>query len=190
MLACAGEGGSGPDDPIVLDPGVTTPAVPAPDEQAVPTSALPADTGTRTLLPGFGEVVIEVRQTDGGVIEWCLLLAETNEQRRRGLMQVEDPELGGYDGMLFRFQQPVPNAAFWNRNVPVDLSIAYVGPEGDVFSIEEMAPCEDSDQCPTYPSGGDTSWAVEVPVAAGGVASLGLDRPGAVLVDTGRTCSA
>src|SRR6188474_3947705 len=103
LVACAGEGGSSPADPTLLDPGQTqgpvasgtdtasgTPTtvdrdgeedhIPAPDPGAVPTSAVPAATSTRTVLPGFGEVVVQVRRVDGQVVEWCLLLAETTEQ--------------------------------------------------------------------------------------------------------------
>ena len=58
--------------------------VAAPDPNAVPTSALPSASSTRTLLPGFGEVVVQVRRVDGEVVEWCLLLAETDGQTQRG----------------------------------------------------------------------------------------------------------
>jgi uncharacterized membrane protein (UPF0127 family) len=206
FVACAGEGGSAPDDPSLLPPGetqgsITTSsappttfdrdgrddAVPEPDPDAVPTSALPNATTTRMRLPGFGEVQVQVRLVDGQVVEWCLLLAETGEQRARGLMEVADPGLGGYDGMLFRFEAPL-SGAFYMRNTAQPLSIAFIGDDGSVGTILEMEPCEDRDGCPTYPSEEEFRWAVEVPVDAGGVAALGLDD-GAVLVDTGAVCS-
>jgi uncharacterized membrane protein (UPF0127 family) len=212
LVACAGEGGSAPEDPSLPPPGETqgavtsastTPAsasettsdpdgredaVPAPDPDAVPTSALPATTSTRMRLPGFGEVEVQVRRVDGQTVEWCLLLAETGEQRSRGLMEVADPALGGYDGMLFRFEE-AQSGAFYMRNTAQALSIAYVGDDGSVGTILEMEPCEDRDGCPTYESEDDFRWAVEVPVDAGGVDALGLEE-GAVLVDTGAVCSA
>jgi uncharacterized membrane protein (UPF0127 family) len=103
-------------------------------------------------------------------------------------MEVSDPALGGYDGMLFRFEEP-QSGAFYMRNTAQPLSIAYIGDDGSVGTILEMEPCEDRDGCPTYPSEDDFRWAVEVPVAAGGVAALGLEE-GAVLVDTGAVCTA
>ena len=163
-------------------------AIAEPDPDAVPTSALPASTTTRMRLPGFGEVQIQVRRIGGEVVEWCLLLAETDEQRSRGLMEVADPGLGGYDGMLFRFDAP-RSGAFYMRNTAQPLSIAYIGDDGSVGTILEMEPCEDRDGCPTYPSEDAFRWAVEVPVAAGGVRALGLED-GAVLVDTGAVCTA
>src|SRR5688500_18956785 len=114
LLACAGQAGSGPADPTPLDPGETqgpvtsapvegaTPTtqdgdgivpdhVEAPDPAGVPATAVPATGTTRTPLPGFGEVAVEVRRVDGEVLEWCLLLAETPAQTQRGLMEVTDP---------------------------------------------------------------------------------------------------
>lgn len=176
FVACAGEAGSGPADPTLLPPGVT---------QGPVTSAAP--TVERTPLPGFDEVAIEVTRVDGQVVSWCLLLADTPERRQRGLMTVTDPALGGYDGMLFRFDGPT-EVGFWMRNTPQPLSIAYVGEDGRLVSTAEMVPCEDSPDCPGYPAAGPYRWAVEVPVAAGGVAALGL-LDGAVLRDLGRPCS-
>ncbi len=136
-------------------------------------------------LAGFGEVAVEVRAA-GEAKLWCLLLAETDAQRQRGLMAVTDAGLGGYDGMLFRYDEPV-QVGFWNRNVPQPLSIAYLGDDGRIVSVEEMAPCADTADCPSYPPAGPFRWAVEVPVAAGGVTALGLAGD-ALLVDIGATC--
>lgn len=178
FVACAAESGSTPADPTLLPPRQT---------QGPVTSSTPGAEVPRTPLPGFGDVVIEVTRVDGQVVSWCLLLAATDEQRQRGLMEVTDPELGGYDGMLFRFDAST-EGSFWMRNTPQPLSIAYVADDGGLVSTAEMAPCEDSPDCPGYPADGAYRWAVEVPVAAGGVAALGLE-PGARLVDTGRACT-
>jgi uncharacterized membrane protein (UPF0127 family) len=177
LLACAGEAGSGPADPTLLPPGQT---------QGPVTTLPPGTTVTRTPLPGFDEVAIEVVRVDGQVVASCLLLADTEERRQRGLMAVTDPELGGYAGMLFRFDAPT-QVAFWMRNTPQPLSIGYVGDDGRLVSSTEMAPCEDSPDCPAYPPAGAYRWAVEVPIAAGGIASLGLE-PGAVFRDLAGPC--
>lgn len=210
FVACAGEGGSAPADPTQLPPGetqgpVTSAAggaatattadldgredtVPTPDPAGVPTSAVPSVSSTRTALSGFGEVVIQVQRVDGQVVEWCLLLAETDAQRSRGLMEVADPTLGGYDGMLFRFDAAA-TVGFYMRNTAQPISIAYLGDAGGLVSVAEMTPCEDVDGCPTYPAEGLVRWAVEVPSAAGGVAALGIE-PESVVVDTRRICAA
>jgi uncharacterized membrane protein (UPF0127 family) len=185
LVACAGESGSRPADPTLLPSGVTQGPVTTAAPGGVTTSGDGATTVERTPLPGFDDVVVEVHRTDGQVVSWCLLLAATSAQRERGLMEVTDPTLGGYDGMLFRFDTDT-NASFWMRNTPQPLSIAYVAADGSTVSSTEMAPCEDSPDCPPYPSGGAYRWAVEVPVDAGGVARLGL--PEGRLVDTGNPC--
>jgi uncharacterized membrane protein (UPF0127 family) len=167
VVACAEEAGNGPADPTLLPPGVTT--------------------TERTPLPGFGEVAIQVTKVDGEVVSWCLLLADTEELRQRGLMTVTDPTLGGYDGMLFRFDAPSVGG-FWMRNTPQPLSLAYLGDDGGLVSTAEMAPCEDSPDCPNYAPSGPYVRSIEVPQSQGGVAALGIE-PGAVVADLGRPCS-
>jgi uncharacterized membrane protein (UPF0127 family) len=157
-----------------------------PPVDGVPVTAVPATGTTRTPLPGFGEVEVEVQRVDGEVVSWCLLLAETSAQTRRGLMEVTDPGLGGYDGMLFRFEAE-HDGGFYMRNTPQPLSIVYLDEDGDVVSITRMEPCPDEPGCPTYPAEGPFRRTIEVPVEAGGVEGLGI-VPGAVVADTGRTC--
>jgi uncharacterized membrane protein (UPF0127 family) len=176
---------SAPPTSVDVD-GVEPDHVEPPDPAAVPVSAVPTST-TRTALPGFGEVVIEVHRTDGRIVEWCLLLAELSEQTQRGLMEVTDPDLGGYDGMLFRFDGE-HTGGFYMRNTPLPLEVTYLASDGSIVSIVRMEPCADQDGCPTYEAGGPFERTIEVPVAAGGAASLGLE-PGATVVDTGRTCA-
>jgi uncharacterized membrane protein (UPF0127 family) len=102
-------------------------------------------------------------------------------------MEVTDPALGGYDGMLFRFDEP-SQGGFWMRNTPQPLSIAYIAADGTLVQALEMTPCEDSPNCPSYPPSGPYQWTIEVPSARGGVAALGVE-PGAVMVDTRQPCS-
>lgn len=214
LVACAGESGGVPADPTVLDLGetqgtLTVPggggggaavpttvdldgrepdAIEPPDPAQVPATAVPTPAPDRTPLPGFGEVLAQVRTVDGRTLEWCLLLAETTAQAQRGLMEVTDPELGGYDGMLFRFPSEV-TGGFYMRNTAQPLSIVYLDADGGVVSIAEMVPCEDVEGCPSYPADGPFQRTIEVPSAAGGVAALGIE-PGAVVVDTGQVCPA
>lgn len=112
----------------------------------------------------FGEVAVEV---DGDPA--CLLLAETPEQRARGLMEVTDLE--GYPGMLFAYAADT-EGGFWMRNTPTPLSIAYLDAEGRIVSTADMEPCEDSPDCPGYPPDGPYRMTVEVP--QGDLDDLGL----------------
>lgn len=112
----------------------------------------------------FGEVLVTV-----GGEQRCLLLAQTPEQRARGLMEVTD--LGGYPGMAFAFPADT-DVGFWMRNTPTPLSIAYLDASGAIVSTADMAPCDDVPTCPTYPAAGPYRWAVEVP--QGNLDDLGL----------------
>jgi uncharacterized membrane protein (UPF0127 family) len=190
--ACVSESADGPADPELLPPGETSAtsegtedAVPPPPADGVPATAVPA-AGSRSALAGYGEVLVEVERADGSVVQWCLLLAETPAQRQRGLMAVTDPALGGYDGMLFRFEAP-NEGAFYMRNTPQPLSIAYLDGAGATVSVQEMAPCADETGCPSYPAGAPYQRTVEVPVSNGGVAALGIDDDSR-LEDLGTRC--
>lgn len=141
------------------------------------------DRGATTVTPtGFGSTLLRVLPA---ALEWCVWLADSPEDRQRGLMEVTD--LGdGKAGMLFAFDAPT-TGRFWMRNTPMPLSIAFLDDGGSVVSTADMAPCGDRDDCPTYGATGSYSWALEVP--RGGLARLGLLDDGArVDVDPRRRC--
>ena len=119
-------------------------------------------TSTSTPLRGFGVVAVSVTTEDGRICELCLLSATTSEQRERGLMEVTDEDLGGFDGMLFEYPEEV-DGAFWMRNTPMPLSIAYFDDEGELVSTSDMQPCANSTDCPSYPADGAFKYAIEVP---------------------------
>jgi uncharacterized membrane protein (UPF0127 family) len=139
--------------------------------------------GSAAGIDGFDTVRVLVR-TPEGELQWCMLLAATEAQRERGLMEVTEPGLNGYDGMLFRFPAD-QTGAFWMRNTPMPLSIAYLDGDGALVSSTDMAPCEDSPDCPPYPADGPFRLAVET--AQGGLDELGIGT-GATVVDTEASC--
>lgn len=147
-----------------------------------PTAAPPA--AGRDPLPGFGEIALAVMGRSGGTDEYCVLLAATDDQRRRGLMEVTDPELGGYDGMLFDYGE-AHEGAFWMRNTPQPLSIAFADVDGEVFETFDMEPCQDSPDCPSYPASAEFRYALEVP--RGRLDDLGVEV-GSTL-DPGGACA-
>jgi uncharacterized membrane protein (UPF0127 family) len=165
LLAFLVLGANRPDDPSLLDDGSGTGA--------------PASSG-RAPLEGFGEISGTVSSADGDEQSVCLLLAETDAQRERGLMEVTDPTLGGYDGMAFVFGEDT-STSFYMRNTPMPLSIAFLAADGQLVSAVDMSPCADVSSCPLYPAGGPYRYAIEVPrgrlpdlgIVAGARVSLG-----------------
>ena len=154
--ACVAEGANGPADPTLVDAGI----------------------------PGFGEVAFTVQPQGAppSTAELCALLAATQQQRARGLMEVTD--LKGYAGMVFRFPEDTASG-FYMRNTPMPLSIAWFAADGSFVSSADMAPCEDREGCPTYSPTARYRFALEVP--QGGLAALGIG-PGSVL-QLGGACS-
>ena len=82
-------------------------------------------------------------------------VALTNETRTIGLMNRFS--LQPDHGMLFVFSEPQP-LAFWMRNTYVPLSIAFIGENGRILNIEDMAPQTQT----THPSRGAALYALEM----------------------------
>jgi len=164
-------GADEPADPYLLDEGALPPGIEAPGDPA------------REILDGFDEIAITVRPADGSaLLAWCLLAALQAEQRARGLMEVTD--LKGYPGMLFLYDTDV-QSAFWMRNTPMPLSIAWFDADGNLVSTSDMAPCDDRDDCPIYGSAGPYRSAIEVP--QGELAGLGIGAGATISI--GGTCA-
>lgn len=139
----------------------------------------------RTPIPGFGEVEIRIVEgPDGEPIVVCVLVADTPEQRARGLMEVTD--LGGYEGMLFRFETD-SEGGFWMRDTVLPLSIAYLDADGAVVSTADMEPCPDGTSCPSYPADGPYRMALEV--TRGGLDELGLTEGSTARVEVTGPCA-
>ena len=145
------------------------------------------DLDGRTPLRGFGQVAATITAADGTTCEVCLLAAESEEQHARGLMEVTDEELGGYDGMVFIYPEG-SSGSFWMRNTPMPLSIAYFDDAGALVSTADMAPCSNAPTCPSYPAAGPFALALEVP--QGRLDDVGVvGDPGAVSIElTSRDC--
>ena len=130
-------------------------------------------------VPGFSSVAFAIRPGEGRAPavsgRRCALLAETEDQLRRGLMGRRD--LAGYDAMIFRFPSD-STRAFYMRNVPVPLSVAWFDADGRFVSSADMAPCGDEEGCPLYAASKPYRFALEV--LGGGLERLGIG-PGSVL---------
>lgn len=152
--ACAGTPAT---DPTI--PQVSIDANPAPSTSVsdVITTAPTDSVGDQVLPVGFELTAARVTAADGTVCELCLWLAESAEQRNRGLMGVTD--LGPAGGMAFRY--PAPHSTrFWMKNTVLALSIAFYDPSGDFMDSFDMEPCVTND-CIRYPTPSDFLVAVE-----------------------------
>lgn len=75
-------------------------------------------------------------------------LAITPEQRQKGLMFRRD--LGANDGMLFVFEQPMPQC-FWMKNTPTPLTIAFLADDGAIVNLADMQPFDERSHCSAKP---------------------------------------
>jgi hypothetical protein len=159
----------------------TAPTVPPPSS-TVSTTTVPTTVPAGAVVPeGFEQAAATVTAADGTECELCLWLAETGDQRARGLMHVTD--LGGPDGMVFRYDLPT-TSGFWMKNTVMPLSIAFYDQGGAYLDAFDMAPCT-ADPCPTYPTPANFTDAIEVP--QGMLDELGI-KPGSVLVVSDLPC--
>jgi uncharacterized protein len=88
-------------------------------------------------------------------------IAETDEQRERGLMyRTSMPEEAG---MLFTYPMDT-EGGFWMYNTRIPLSIAYIRSDGTILQIVQMEPCpsEFATMCPSYPARLPYRYALEV----------------------------
>jgi uncharacterized membrane protein (UPF0127 family) len=138
---------------------------------------------TPSPLDPFGEVAVTIEPASGPTRGTCMLAARTEAERARGLMTVTDPDLGGHDGMVFVFEED-STGAFWMRNTPMPLSIAFIDAGGRIVSATDLAPCGDDPNCPIHPAAGPYRYAVEVP--RGRLDDLGLT--GAARARVGGAC--
>jgi hypothetical protein len=105
-------------------------------------SPAPADTG-----PPAAAAVARIT-TGGGPVTLHVAIADTDAARERGLQGVTDLSADG--GMAFLFDEPT-RAAFWMKDTPTPLSIAFWGTNGQIVAMRDMPPCT-ADPCPTYRS--------------------------------------
>jgi hypothetical protein len=72
-----------------------------------------------------------------GDAEFTVEIANTPEERQRGLMHRNT--LAPNEGMLFVFPDDAPRA-FWMKDTPLPLSIAYIDRRGTILEIYDMEP--------------------------------------------------
>ncbi len=111
-----------------------------------------------------------------GETEFQVWIANTNEQRQKGLMFVEAEQMqlledGTERGMLFIFEQE-QNLSFWMKDTFIPLDIAYARSDGTIVKIHTMTPLDTRSH--QYPSGEPARVALEV--NAGVFAAMGISE--------------
>src|SRR5262245_18289638 len=93
--------------------------------------------------------------------------------------------LGGYDGMLFMFGQPV-SASFYMYMTRLPLSIAFFGSTGAFVSAADMPPCtaQNASDCPLYHA--EAPYVNALEVSQGGLPALGIGPDSRIA--TGAAC--
>ena len=160
--ACLAVGADRPPDPHLLP--------------ADATAGLAGHSSPRSRVAGFGQIgfrVVDGRGRVGPVR--CALYADTTASRAQGMTGRRD--LDGYAAMLFRFFSDT-TSTFWNKGVPVPLSIAWFDGAGAFVGTADMPTC--SFTCPTFSPGVAYQMALEVP--KGGLGHLGTGRGSVLLV--------
>ena len=66
-----------------------------------------------------------------------VLVANTSDRRSRGMMYWSG--LPPNSGMVFIWEQTrARSGGFWNQNVPIDLSVAWLGREGEILEFSTL----------------------------------------------------
>jgi uncharacterized membrane protein (UPF0127 family) len=134
------------------------------DGSGTPSTTPTSGVSTTAAFAAFGRATIVLTSASGATSPGCVLVADTDELRQRGLMEVTD--LAGYDGMVFRWSSPVTER-FWMKKTRIALSIAFFDSAGRFVSAADMEPCPDSvTDCPLTGAAGPYTDAIEVPKGA------------------------
>jgi len=139
----------------------------------------------RSPFGDFGEIAFRIEGGTGADVAAraaavrCALLADTEARQELGLMNRTD--LGGYDGMIFKFSADT-TVAFYMKDTPLPLSIAFFDSSGQYVSGTDMPPCIHQATCPTFGAAKTYRYAIEV--AQGAMPRLGVG-PGTRLVTAG-----
>ena len=127
----------------------------------------PGDPTLRETVIEYGGPDAIVIETEEGPVTLNVELAETPEQRQRGLMWRE--EMAEDAGMLFDFQE-ARIVSIWMENTLIPLDIAYIRPDGTIAKV--IAHAEPLSRRPLY-SGEPVVGVLEI--NAGRAAELGID---------------
>ena len=101
-----------------------------------------------------GSVIIQIDANNS--IMFKVLIAESNKERRQGLMHIEAME--NDEGMLFIFD-PGRNVSMWMRNTPMPLDMIFINKEGRIINIAKNTTPYSTKG---ISSGGIINWVLEI----------------------------
>ncbi len=119
-------------------------------------STFTANTRTLDELEDLEKGSVSIKLNSNESIEFSVLIAESNKDRRQGLMHIEFMEEN--QGMLFVFNPP-RRVSMWMRNTPMSLDILFIDRNGKVISMEENTTPYSTK---ALSSGGTIRWVLEI----------------------------
>ena len=139
-------------------------------------STFTADARTLDDLEDLEKASVSIKLNSNESLEFSVLIAESNKDRRQGLMHIEFMEEN--QGMLFVFNPP-RRVSMWMRNTPMSLDILFIDRNGKVINMEENTTPYSTK---ALSSGGTIRWVLEI---NGGLAKkMGIKTGDLVLLDS------
>ena len=121
-----------------------------------PLSTFTANARTLDDLEDLEKGTVSIKLNSNESIEFSVLIAESNKDRRQGLMHIEFMEEN--QGMLFVFNPP-RRVSMWMRNTPMSLDILFIDRNGKVINMEENTMPYSTK---ALSSGGTIRWVLEI----------------------------
>ena len=141
-----------------------------------PLSTFTANTKTLDDLEDLEKGSVSIKLNSNESIEFSVLIAESNKDRRQGLMHIDFMEEN--QGMLFVFNPP-RRVSMWMRNTPMPLDILFINRNGKIINIEENTTPYSTK---ALSSGGTIYWVLEI---NGGLAKkMGIKAGDLVVLDS------
>lgn len=106
----------------------------------------PGPSPTRAELPFATDARLIIEQEEGDPVTFEVAIADTDQERVRGLMDVE--EMPDHVGMVFLHEEPT-EGDFWMKDTLIPLSLAVWDESMTIRQIVDMEPCEE-DPCEIY----------------------------------------
>ena len=136
VAGCAGEKSESPSE--------------TPPETTAPPTTAPATGPETARMP-----ILNITNSEGERVVVRVEIADTSEERERGLMG--RTALAEDAGMLFVFGRE-QQLSFWMKDTLIPLSIAYIDARGHIVDIQDMQPLDET----PHPSAAPAKYALEV----------------------------
>ena len=107
-------------------------------------------------LKKWGKGIVAIQMTETENAEFRVVIAESNKERRQGLMHIEFMEEN--EGMLFIFDPP-RKVSMWMRNTTMALDMIFINKDGKIITIENSATPYSTKG---IPSNGSIKWVLEI----------------------------